>query len=714
MSRSHWLILSTLSLAACGGDYNTEVDTFLPKLGASTDRLEFGTVGWGQSATRQVFVTNKGDLPMGIDTIELNDDGMSDNWAISYDFAQVVCPDAAETTTEETETPTEGGTVEVGISAVDTGGWGGDGGGGGGGSADAVIGAGCYLPLDVTLSPEQVGGIVGSIRITTVGDTPAEDEEALFYADPNNAFYNIFLEGEGERDIPNIYVSPRVLDFGTVWVGSSLSLVVDVSNKGGGDLELGAPTLTGCDPGFDMAWTYEAGTLLPSEALTGVEVSFTPTTSSKAECTLTLTSSDPDEPTINVPMQANVGSDVDECSPVVRIVEPTVGFMHLDGQDLSVTFRVEDCNQPSDTLQLSIRSGVLNPENPVLVDTFYAPDESGYVATKVPRDKLLRGTDSIVVRAVDSAGNISTDATSILYRATFPDSDDDGDGFGQDGETAVDCDDTDINSFPGAREIYDGKDNSCDGVIDEGTDGYDDDGDGSSEAEGDCDDNNADVYPGAEEVPDYLDNNCDGVVDENTTLNDDDGDGFSEAEGDCDDFNDEVRPGAVEYCDGIDNDCNGLLDERDGCVGLSSKPILVGCVQAEFTEIGVGESTRLLAVGFDADGDALTYTWTQDSSLTSRNYNSLDSITGTSPVFTAPSTLSSQGLTKETYTIAVQVIDPERQDDYCSIDLTVYAEPVEDSIITLVPGTGRCGKASGLLLLLPGLMSLAALRRRRS
>jgi hypothetical protein len=713
MSRPPLFILSVLTLAACGGDYFREVDTLLPRLGASTDRLEFGTVGWGQSASRQVFVTNKGDLPMGINTIELNDDGMTDNWSFTYDFAQVVCPDAEET--EETEEePTEGGTVEVGINAVDTGGWGGDGGGGGGGgSADAVIGAGCYLPLDVTLAPEQVGPIVGSIRVTTVADSPGEDEEALFYADPDNAFYNIFLEGEGERDIPNIYVSPRVLDFGTVWVGSSLSLVVDVSNKGGGELELGAPTLTGCDAGFDIAWGYESGSLLASEALTGVEILFTPTSSSKAECNLNLTSNDPDEPSVNVPMQANVGSDANECAPVVRIVSPDVGFMHLDGQDLSVSFRVEDCNQPSDTIQLSIRSGVLNTENPTLVDTFYAPDESGYVSTKVPRDKLLPGTDTIIVRAVDSAGNVGTDATTVLYRATFPDSDDDGDGFGEDGETAVDCDDTDINTFPGAREIYDGKDNDCDGVIDEGTDGYDDDGDGYSEAEGDCDDNNADVYPGAEEVPDYLDNDCDGLVDEGTTLYDDDGDGYSEAEGDCDDRDPEVHPGAVELCgDGIDNDCNGLLDERDGCVGLSTKPILVGCVQAEFTDIAVGDSTRLLAVGFDADGDALTYTWTQDAKLTARNYNALDTITGTSPVFTAPATLDGNR-ESETFTVAVQVIDPERQDDYCSIDLTVHAEPVADSIITLVPAEGRCGKSSGLLLF-PGLLGLAFLRRRRS
>jgi hypothetical protein len=43
--------------------------------------------------------------------------------------------------------------------------------------------------------------------------------------------------------------------------------------------------------------------------------------------------------------------------------------------------------------------------------------------------------------------------------------DDDGDGFTPD---SGDCDDTDANTYPGATEILDGKDNDCDGEIDEG------------------------------------------------------------------------------------------------------------------------------------------------------------------------------------------------------------------------------------------------------
>ena len=48
----------------------------------------------------------------------------------------------------------------------------------------------------------------------------------------------------------------------------------------------------------------------------------------------------------------------------------------------------------------------------------------------------------------------------------------DMDGFTTD---EGDCDDLDNAIYPGAEEICDGKDNDCNGVVD---DGYDDDGDG--------------------------------------------------------------------------------------------------------------------------------------------------------------------------------------------------------------------------------------------
>ncbi|MCK6503323.1 hypothetical protein L6R53_07990 [Myxococcota bacterium] len=598
------------------------------------------------------------------------------------------------------------------ISQVDTGGWGGDG-GGDIDVADRIVPPGCKLPVDVTLQPERIGSIYGSVTIATETQTNiGEDEEQLYWDDPNTAFQTVLLTGAGDKGAPNIYVSPRALDFGTVWEGDDLTLLVDVANTGEGDLLLGAPYLDAtCEEGFAIDWSWGLDTVLAADALTGVEVTFTPLSDDGVNCVLWIPSNDPDEPAVDIAMQGNVGTDPEECKPSVTIVSPTVGYEHLNGQDLDVVFEVWDCNQPADTLKLTIRSGVLNTETPTLVETFYAPDESGYVEAKVPRDKLGRGTDTIIVRAIDSAGNVTDAATTVLYRTTYPASDDDGDGYGTDGETAVDCDDGDPNSFPAARERYDGEDNDCDGTIDEGTEGTDDDGDSYSEAAGDCDDDDDATFPGAEETPDYRDNDCDGRADEGTTLADDDGDGYSEAEGDCDDGEESISPTATEFCDGVDNDCNGLSDERDGCVDLDSDPLIIGCIRADKTTIAVGEQVTLKTFVFDGDGDNVSYSWQQDSKLTAQGYNGLDLLAAPSVTFTAPAAIEGNK-DKETYTFAVQVADPSMNVDFCNIDITVVAEGGGECEVQESTVKSGCGGGSSALLV-PGAFGLLALARRR-
>ncbi len=200
----------------------------------------------------------------------------------------------------------------------------------------------------------------------------------------------------------------------------------------------------------------------------------------------------------------------------------------------------------------------------------------------------------------------------------------DGDGFGDAGQLVesceppsgfvnndADCDDANVDVFPGAVEACNDVDDNCDGAVDEGLGGAwfaDTDGDGFGDAavradsctpgDGfvadatDCDDDNRDVFPGAPEVCNDIDDNCDGVVDEgvaNTYFLDADQDGwggfggtvdacvvpvgYAEAAGDCADDDPAVHPGATEVCNGIDDNCDGAVDDADASLDLSSASV---------------------------------------------------------------------------------------------------------------------------------------------
>lgn len=194
----------------------------------------------------------------------------------------------------------------------------------------------------------------------------------------------------------------------------------------------------------------------------------------------------------------------------------------------------------------------------------------------------------------------------------FRDADNDGFGDANDSQSAIvapagyiadsaDCDDSDAAINPDADEVFDSKDNDCDGLVDEGfvvttwyfdgdSDNY---GDANTSTEAidapagyigdnsDCDDSNANINPGASEEFDGVDNNCNGEVDEGfnpvTWYFDGDADGYGDANStllditqpagytdngnDCDDNNAAINPGATEEYDSIDNNCNGEIDE---------------------------------------------------------------------------------------------------------------------------------------------------------
>ena len=188
------------------------------------------------------------------------------------------------------------------------------------------------------------------------------------------------------------------------------------------------------------------------------------------------------------------------------------------------------------------------------------------------------------------------DGDADTYGSTVTALADDGDCFDI-GESSVntDCDDSDVNAWPGAPEVADdGIDQDCNGFdtvtcfIDEDGDDYGSGstallGDGECDVAGfssdgsDCDDADPTTWPGAPElVDDGIDQDCNGF-DTVTCFIDGDADGFGSTatttsddgdcadagesllDTDCDDGDPGAWPGAVEIADdGLDQDCNGF------------------------------------------------------------------------------------------------------------------------------------------------------------
>ncbi|MCP4708234.1 MAG: hypothetical protein GY869_06390, partial [Planctomycetes bacterium] len=204
----------------------------------------------------------------------------------------------------------------------------------------------------------------------------------------------------------------------------------------------------------------------------------------------------------------NIGSSVDASGTVISLCNNLIG----DGTgstgwqacDLAGTQAVPidpllnslaDNGGPTQTISLQGLSQALDAGNNALVmnPPFDAPPYYDQRGVGYPR-------------IVDNGVGAIVDIGAFEFSGS---ADDDGDGVTvADG----DCDDTDPDNYPGNTEVCDGQDNDCNTLDDFGNPGVggqevDGDGDGSFACV-DCNDGDINNFPGNTEICDGLDNDC--------------------------------------------------------------------------------------------------------------------------------------------------------------------------------------------------------------
>lgn len=243
-----------------------------------------------------------------------------------------------------------------------------------------------------------------------------------------------------------------------------------------------------------------------------------------------------------------------------------------DGAIDAICCNGDQCGTDCDDTRAEVRPGATEACNGLDDDCDGDVDEGVAIEGYVDRDRDLHGDPDSPMTAC--AGTVGFSALSD------------------------DCDDEDVAVHGAQVELCDGKDNDCNGNVDEASESatwyLDQDGDGfghpavtleSCEVQPgysllatDCDDLDESVSPIATELCNGRDDDCNGIADFRLGVNDfedDDGDGFTDAAcdpagTDCADRDRTRYPGANESCEGRDNDCDGTVDES--CSGAITCP----------------------------------------------------------------------------------------------------------------------------------------------
>ncbi len=331
-------VLHTFEVTDGGGDP-------LPDIAVSSEALDFGQVDLGVTASDTLTVSNNGEAALTVDSVTLGGDAVADftqsnhcttvaagdSCAVEITFtpgAEGVRAASLTITSNDPDTgtlavPLEGRGMAVATPALSVS-------PGELSFGDVEIGAGKDLTLTLTNDGNAdlaLNGLsVDTGPFTVVDDcgaalAPEGDCTATVTFEPltqgtlsatltiasndPDAPHNVALDGQGIAEpVPVVDVAPVDLDFGQVQAGVGKMMPVTVSNNGTADLTIGDLAVGGTHAEA-FAFSSECATVAPG-ADCAIEVHLSSSREGVKAGTLTITSNDPESPTVAIALSGEV------------------------------------------------------------------------------------------------------------------------------------------------------------------------------------------------------------------------------------------------------------------------------------------------------------------------------------------------------------------------------------------------------------------------
>ena len=234
-----------------------------------------------------------------------------------------------------------------------------------------TLSPGSFCSFEVTFTPQSNGDISTQLVIQS--------------NDPLNGNYTIELTGEGIG--PEIYVYPNPIDFKSVAVGSTSSLLVTVRNNGSLNLLINSVQLSG-DSVFSISNDNCSNKTLQPLSSCSLTVNFSPTALQNYQASLIINSNDPSSPT-SVPVMGTGATN--EPNIVINPTFHDFGNVFIGANKVFSSFTVEntglvDLNITNIYITGSAdfrinyttcTNAVLGPNQTCFIDVVFSPSSAG-------------------------------------------------------------------------------------------------------------------------------------------------------------------------------------------------------------------------------------------------------------------------------------------------------------------------------------------------